>query len=90
MGTELLQEGGFAFAALLMASIVVMCFHTIREAMRDRATWVDRLLTKLEATEQEHKAHSDHLIAISAALRDTAQTMTQTLLALTKMNGGRK
>ena len=75
--TELLKEGGFAFAALLMASLVYLSWRQNAKYMNERGTWVDRLLTRLEATDQEHKAHAEHLTRITESLHEVVTTLTR-------------
>lgn len=66
----LLQEGGFAFAALIFAAILLWVFRELRaeresqaaateRLMVQREQFIDRMLVRLEGTEQEHQSMID-------------------------------
>ena len=99
------QEGGFAFAAILMAFLLVW-YHqdsTKKEAARsqqdakymdERGRWVDSLLVRLERTEESHSAMTKALEAHTGSEMELLKAVTGSLqeiqIKLASLNGGNK
>lgn len=84
---DLLQEGGFAFAALIMAGVVVLGFRGFTNFMKTREGFIDRLLTRLESMENEYKELVEFQKSSTQGMNDISRALQEIHIALARMNG---
>ena len=88
----LIREGGFAFAALLMAVLLIRAMLILSRHMDERGRWVDKLLVRLERTEESHTAMTTalerHTAAETEMLKSVTASLQEVQIKLASLNGG--